>query len=79
MSEQRRLVDLHAHTCCSDGSLSPEELVRLAKQKGLAAVAVTDHDTTARPGGSLSEGVRQGIQVIPGIEFSTSWEDMRSI
>lgn len=75
MREQKRLVDLHAHTHCSDGSLSPEELVRLAKQKGLAAVAVTDHDTTAGLAAALSEGARQGIQVIPGIEFSTSWED----
>lgn len=75
MCEQKRLVDLHAHTCCSDGSLSPEELVRLAKEKGLAAVAVTDHDTTAGLAAALSEGARQGIQVIPGIEFSTSLED----
>lgn len=75
MSEQKRPVDLHAHTCCSDGSLSPEELVRLAKKKGLAAVAVTDHDTTAGLAAALSEGARQGIQVIPGIEFSTCLED----
>ena len=39
------MIDLHAHSCCSDGTLTPEELVDLAMEKGLTAMALTDHDT----------------------------------
>jgi len=42
-----QLVDLHAHTNRSDGLLEPADLVTQAAQAGLAAIAVTDHDTTA--------------------------------
>jgi len=44
---QRRLIDLHTHTTASDGSLAPGELMAAADRIGLAAVAVTDHDTLA--------------------------------
>jgi len=64
-------VDLHLHTTASDGVLSPSELVRYAKAKGLQAVAITDHDR--------SKGVRRacqkerdGVEVIPGIELALS-------
>ena len=43
----RRLIDLHAHTTASDGSLTPTELLALADLRNLAAIAVTDHDTLA--------------------------------
>ena len=43
----KRLCDLHTHTTASDGSLEPEESVRLAKELGAAAIAITDHDTIA--------------------------------
>ena len=42
---QRRLIDLHTHTTASDGSLTPAELIAAADRAGLAAIAVTDHDT----------------------------------
>ena len=74
-SRDMRLVDLHAHTDCSDGTLSPAELIHLAKQKGLSAIAVTDHDTTRGLTAAMAEGARIGIEVIPGIEFSTSLEE----
>ena len=38
-------VDLHTHSCCSDGSLTPSELMELAYEKKLSAIALTDHDT----------------------------------
>ncbi len=41
------MIDLHAHSTASDGSLTPTELVWLAKEIGLEAVALTDHDTSA--------------------------------
>lgn len=63
-------VDLHVHTTASDGALTPSELVRYAKAKGLQAVAITDHDTIEGLEEALSEGERSGIEVIPGIEIS---------
>jgi len=66
-------VDLHTHTTASDGSCSPQELVALAKEKGLVALAVTDHDTVDGVGEALEAGRRYGIEVIPGVEISTCY------
>src|SRR5712692_5598503 len=63
-------IDLHTHTIASDGSLTPEELVRLAKQQGVATLAVTDHDTIAGLPQAMAEGKQVGVEVIPGIEIS---------
>jgi predicted metal-dependent phosphoesterase TrpH len=63
-------VDLHLHTTASDGVLSPSEIVRYAKAKGLQAIAITDHDTIDGCEEGLSEGKRIGFEVIPGIEIS---------
>ena len=63
-------VDLHLHTTASDGVLSPSEIVRYAKAKGLQAIAITDHDTIDGCEEGLSEGERIGFEVIPGIEIS---------
>ena len=41
------LIDLHVHSNASDGTLSPAAVVALAAEKGLAAIALTDHDTIA--------------------------------
>lgn len=63
-------IDLHAHTTASDGSLAPEELVRLAKHQGVATLAVTDHDTVAGLPRAIAEGAQAGVEIIPGIEIS---------
>jgi hypothetical protein len=63
-------IDLHTHTTASDGSLTPEELVRLAKQQGVSTLAVTDHDTIAGLPQAMAEGEQVGVDVIPGIEIS---------
>lgn len=63
-------ADLHCHTNCSDGSSTPEELVAYAKQAGLSAVAITDHDTLRGVDRAMEEGQRLGFPVIPGVEFS---------
>lgn len=68
-------VDLHAHTNCSDGQLTPTELVELAARKGLAALAVTDHDTIMGLEEALAAGSRLGVEVVPGMEFSTKLEN----
>ena len=69
-------IDLHAHTTASDGSLTPEELVRLAKQQGVTTLAVTDHDTIAGLSQAMAEGEQVGVDVIPGIEISCLYSDV---
>jgi len=64
-------ADLHTHSTASDGTGSPADNVRLAREAGLAAVALTDHDTTAGLEEALAEGGRLGIRVVPGVELST--------
>ncbi|MCA0753929.1 PHP domain-containing protein [Paenibacillus sp. N4] len=65
------LADLHTHTTASDGLLPPAEVIRLAKEAGLTAVAVTDHDTVAGVAEAVLEGEKLGIVVVPGVEIST--------
>jgi predicted metal-dependent phosphoesterase TrpH len=62
--------DLHSHTLCSDGMLSPTALVDLAASRGLAALAVTDHDTVDGLAEACARGVERGVEVVPGIELS---------
>ena len=68
-----RRVDLHIHTTASDGSLRPKEVVNYAKEKGLAAVAITDHDTTRGVREALEEGRRIGLEVVEGVELSVDF------
>lgn len=66
--------DLHMHTLHSDGTLTPKELVQLAKQKGLACIALTDHDTLNGIEEAQAEGNRIGVEVIAGVEISVKFE-----
>ncbi len=63
--------DLHCHTKLSDGSVGIEELISLAKRRGLQAIAITDHDTFAGAVRGVNIGKRMGMTVIPGAELST--------
>ncbi len=63
-------VDLHVHSNASDGSLPPREVVRLARERGLAALALTDHDTIQGLPEALAAGADFGVEVIPGVEIS---------
>lgn len=65
-------IDLHTHSTCSDGSLTPTELVKEARLAGLAAIALTDHDTMAGIAEALSAGQKTGLEVISGVEASAS-------
>ena len=67
-------IDLHTHTTASDGSMTPVELVRHAFEKCLAAIAVTDHDTISGVEQAIEEGKKLGIEVIPGVEISVSFD-----
>ncbi|PTM59311.1 PHP domain-containing protein [Desmospora activa] len=63
--------DLHVHTTASDGMQSPEDVVRLAREIGLAGIAITDHDTVEGVKRGQKEGERLGVKVIAGVEIST--------
>ena len=69
-----KAIDLHVHSTKSDGSYTPAELVNYALEKGLAAFALTDHDTTDGLDEALAAASGKDIEVIPGIEFSSEYE-----
>ena len=68
------IADLHIHSRCSDGALSPAEVVRLALSRGVRAIALTDHDTIDGNAEALAAGEALGVEVIPGVEISTHWD-----
>ena len=64
------LCDLHTHSTASDGTASPAQVVRLARQAGLRAVALTDHDTVAGVEEAAREAKFLGVEFVPGCEIS---------
>ncbi|MGN6506689.1 MAG: PHP domain-containing protein [Tepidisphaeraceae bacterium] len=66
-------VDLHSHSKASDGTLAPAEVVRLAAQQGLSAVALTDHDPVAGVAEAAAAALEQRIDFLPGIEISAEF------
>jgi 3',5'-nucleoside bisphosphate phosphatase len=67
------MIDLHAHTTASDGSLTPTELVALARERHLSALGVTDHDTVAGVEEAVQTGGAMGVEVVPGVELSVDY------
>lgn len=67
-------VDLHVHSTYSDGTDTPKELVKKAALKGLSAIALTDHDTVEGVCEAVQAGLEYGVEVIPGVELSTSFD-----
>ena len=67
-------IDLHVHTTASDGTLTPSEAVCHAKDLGLAAVAVTDHDSCEGVREATETGAAIGMEVVPGIEISVDYQ-----
>lgn len=63
-------VDLHAHTTASDGAASPATAVGTAHAAGLAALAITDHDTLAGIADAQAAAAPLGLRLIPGVELS---------
>ncbi|SDN87617.1 hypothetical protein SAMN04488516_1108 [Desulfonauticus submarinus] len=72
-------IDLHTHSTASDGTLSPTELIKLAKTIGLKAIALTDHDTTKGLSEALKAGKKYGIEVICGCELSVQFKGITHI
>lgn len=68
-------VDLHIHSYYSDGTCSPAGLVQKAVEKGLSAIALTDHDTVEGVQEALYAARGTSVEVIPGIEISTSYKN----
>lgn len=66
-------IDLHVHSMRSDGTLTPQELVDYAIEKGLCAMALTDHDTIDGIDEIIEYAKNKPIEVIPGIEYSTEY------
>jgi len=66
-------IDLHTHSNASDGTLPPREVVRLAKERGLMALALTDHDTIDGLAQAVAAGKELDLEVIPGVEISAKY------
>ena len=69
----KKRCDLHTHSCFSDGTFTPTQLIRLAEEAGLAAVALCDHNTVAGLGEFVASGRESTVEAVPGIEFSTEY------
>ncbi len=69
-AEKEKLIDLHTHSVMSDGAFSPAEVVRHAKESGLSAVALSDHDSIDGVREAMEEGKKIGIEVVPAVELS---------
>ncbi len=70
----RKLIDLHMHSTASDGTYKPSQLVELAKEKGLSAIALTDHDTAAGVEEFLKKAKKLNMEAVAGIEISSLFE-----
>ena len=68
-------IDLHTHSDCSDGLLSPESLVALAAQRQVELLALTDHDTVSGCGPASAACAAAAIRFVPGIELSCQWRE----
>lgn len=68
-----RIIDLHVHSTESDGTVTPKDLVYAAREAGLSAFALTDHDTVAGIAKAADAAKAEGIELIPGIELSTQY------
>jgi len=66
-------VDLHCHSTASDGALAPADVVRLAVECKLSAMALTDHDTIDGVAEAAAEAGRLGLDFLPGIEISAEF------
>jgi predicted metal-dependent phosphoesterase TrpH len=67
------MIDLHAHTTASDGSLTPTELVALAREAGLSALGITDHDTVAGLPEAAAAAQAAHLELVPGVELSVDY------
>lgn len=67
-------VDLHIHTCISDGTHSPADVVAMARDIGLRVISITDHDAVDAVPDAQAVAEREGLRLVPGIELSCAFE-----
>ncbi|HHI97014.1 MAG TPA: PHP domain-containing protein, partial [Thermodesulfatator atlanticus] len=67
-------IDLHTHSTASDGTFAPTELVDLAHERGLSALALTDHDTVAGLAQAEQRAKERGLSFVPGVEISVKFD-----
>ncbi|MCI0481717.1 MAG: PHP domain-containing protein, partial [Candidatus Dadabacteria bacterium] len=70
-----KYADLHVHTHYSDSTFSPEEVVALAADRGLSAIAICDHDTVDGIIPCRRVGDELGVEIVPGIELTIEKDD----
>ncbi|MGP1388002.1 MAG: PHP domain-containing protein [Thainema sp.] len=68
------MLELHCHTTCSDGTLTPTELVQAAIAAGVRALAITDHDSIAG-WEEANQAAGSQLEIVPGLELSTVWQE----
>ena len=78
MDRRRNLIDLHIHSTASDGVFTPSEVVLLALEQGLTAIALTDHDTLGGVAEAQRATISTGLEVIAGVEVNSEggWGDL---
>ncbi|MFA5004777.1 MAG: PHP domain-containing protein [Candidatus Omnitrophota bacterium] len=69
-----KYADLHVHTNESDGTSSPEKLVKEAARAGLYAVGIVDHDTVSALAPAMAAAKASGVEIVPGIELTAQYE-----
>ncbi|MEQ8198879.1 MAG: PHP domain-containing protein, partial [Clostridiaceae bacterium] len=69
-----KYADLHIHSTSSDGKLTPEEIVKLAIEREIQYISITDHDTLSSQ--YITNVNYENISIIPGVELSTDFNDM---
>ena len=74
-----KYVDLHIHTVHSDGCYSPTQIVMMAAEKGLKAIAIADHDSVSGVEEARATGKQLGVEVVPAVELSIGFRDYHDI
>ena len=69
------MIELHCHTTCSDGTLTPTQLVQAAVKAGISALAITDHDTLSGWDEAITTAQPYNLEIVPGVELSTVHRD----
>lgn len=67
------MIDLHTHSNCSDGSLTPTQLLRAAEEAGVEAIALCDHNTVAGLPEFMEAAKENAVEAVPGTEFSVDY------
>jgi predicted metal-dependent phosphoesterase TrpH len=79
MTTDGALFDLHSHTTASDGKLIPAALIRAAAEKGIRAIAITDHDTIEGLDEAAEEAKKSGVHLVDGVEIEINWNEFKPI